>query len=146
MVLFCDVLHHTADPAILLGEARRVANRAVLIKDHYRKGLAAGWRLRFADWVGNARFGVALPYNYWTESEWQTAWCEIGLRPERLVTRLGLYPWPADWIFGARLNFIALLKKCDPVTEASCTGSPASSDVQTEGDSVARNHDACIGS
>lgn len=110
-VLFSDVLHHTADPAILLQEARRVAARHVLIKDHYRKGLGANARLRFMDWVGNARFGVALPYNYWTEQHWHSAWQETGLHPERLVTKLGLYPRPADWVFGAKLHFIALLRR-----------------------------------
>jgi hypothetical protein len=54
---------------------------------------------------------VALPYNYWSEKQWQRAWQEIGLEPEELVTRLGLYPPPANWIFGARLHFMARLGK-----------------------------------
>jgi SAM-dependent methyltransferase len=110
-VLFSDVLHHTVDPAILLQEARRVARQHVLIKDHYREGLAANTRLRFMDWVGNARFGVALPYNYWTRQQWYAAWERIGLQPVQLVTKLGLYPKPADWVFGAQLHFIALLRR-----------------------------------
>lgn len=113
VVMFSDVLHHTPDPTILLQEARRVAGRHVLIKDHYRDGLAANARLRFMDWVGNARFGVALPYNYWTERQWHAAWQEVELEPERLATKLGLYPGPADWVFGAKLHFITLLKKSE---------------------------------
>lgn len=112
-VLFSDVLHHTEDASVLLGEARRVTRQYVLVKDHYRKGLAANARLRFMDWVGNARFGVALPYRYWTEAQWHAAWQKLGLIPERVVSRLGLYPAPADWVFGAHLHFIALLKR-DP--------------------------------
>jgi ubiquinone/menaquinone biosynthesis C-methylase UbiE len=111
VVLFSDVLHHTEEPTALLKEARRVATRHVLLKDHSRKGIAAGARLRFMDWVGNARFGVALPYNYWTRQQWHTTWQQIGLQPEHLVTDLGLYPKPADWVFGAQLHFIALLKR-----------------------------------
>lgn len=111
VVLFSDVLHHTANPTILLREAFRVATRHVLVKDHYREGFAANARLRFMDWVGNARFGVALPFNYWTERQWKAAWQEVGLQPERLVTRLGLYPKPADCIFEAKLHFIALLER-----------------------------------
>jgi len=110
-VLFSDVLHHTDDPTILLREAHRVACHCVLLKDHYRKGLAAFSRLRFMDWVGNARFGVSLPYNYWTEDQWRTAWRQIDLEPEKVVTSLGLYPGPADWIFGAQLHFVARLRK-----------------------------------
>ncbi|HZW81212.1 MAG TPA: class I SAM-dependent methyltransferase [Candidatus Deferrimicrobiaceae bacterium] len=111
LVLFSDVLHHTADPAILLREARRVSRENVLIKDHNRNGLLAGARLRLMDWVGNARFGVALPYNYWSERQWHDAWREIGLKPEQTVTRIGLYPKPFDWVFGAKLHFITLLKR-----------------------------------
>lgn len=111
VVLFCDVLHHTVDPTMLLQEARRVSTRHVLIKDHYREGLAANARLRFMDWVGNSRFGVALPYNYWTEQQWRAAWREVGLQPERVLAKLGLYPQPADWIFGAKLHFISLLQR-----------------------------------
>jgi SAM-dependent methyltransferase len=110
-VLFSDVLHHTNDPAVLLREASRVAGQYVLIKDHYRKGIAATQRLRFMDWVGNARFGVALPYNYWAEAQWQKTWQEIGLQREELITQLGLYPAPANWLFGAQLHFMARLKK-----------------------------------
>jgi SAM-dependent methyltransferase len=110
VVLFSDVLHHTGDPVVLLKEARRVAARHVLIKDHFRKGIAARARLRFMDWVGNSRFGVALPYNYWTEKQWHAAFRESGLQPEQVLTALKLYPKPADWVFGAHLHFIALLQ------------------------------------
>ena len=112
MVLFSDVLHHTEDPTILLREAHRVASY-VLIKDHYREGMAAGKRLRFMDWVGNARFGVALPYNYWTKQQWHEAWRQLGFETEQITSRVGLYPPPVDWVFGAKLHFIALLKRRD---------------------------------
>jgi SAM-dependent methyltransferase len=110
-VLFSDVLHHTADPAALLREACRVARRHLLLKDHYRKGVAAAQRLRFMDWVGNARFGVALPYNYWTEKQWQETWSQLGFQVKEIIADLRLYPRPADWIFGAHLHFIAQLEK-----------------------------------
>lgn len=110
-VMFSDVLHHTDDPAVLLREAKRVASKWLLIKDHRRNGIAAGARLRFMDWVGNARFGVALPYNYWSQEQWRTAWDEIGLEPEEMVIRLGLYPAPANWVFGSGLHFVTRLKK-----------------------------------
>ncbi len=111
VVMFADVLHHTDDPNVLLREAHRVARLNVLIKDHFREGFGAAARLRFMDWVGNARFGVALPYNYWTRAQWQAAWRQDELEPEQMVTELGLYPNPANLIFGAKLHFIARLKR-----------------------------------
>jgi SAM-dependent methyltransferase len=38
VVMFIDVLHHTAEPMILLGEAVRVARQVIPIKDHLLKG------------------------------------------------------------------------------------------------------------
>jgi len=122
-VLLSDVLHHTQDPTVLLREAYRVTSHWVLLKDHFRKGFAASQRLRFMDWVGNARFGVPLPYNYWSEQQWQEAWQNVGLEPEETVTRLGLYPGPANWFFGAELHFMARLKKLE--CRASAAGAPA---------------------
>jgi SAM-dependent methyltransferase len=120
-ILLSDVLHHTNDVNMLLGEARRVASQGVLIKDHYRKGFAASARLRFMDWVGNARHAVALPYSYWSEMQWRMAWREIGLRPGQVVTHLGLYPRPFDWVFGAQLHFVAVLGKCRPMSPGDQT-------------------------
>src|SRR5262245_23407661 len=70
VVMFVDVLHHTADPMILLREAARVARQCIILKDHTRNGLLAGPTLRLMDQVGNARFGVALTFNYWPRQKW----------------------------------------------------------------------------
>lgn len=110
-VLFVDVLHHTLDPMILLREAVRVARQEVVIKDHNRNGLLAGATLRFMDWVGNARHEVALPYNYWPKCKWSEAFSSLGLKVVSLKTKIGLYPWPASWVFGRRLHFVAKLRK-----------------------------------
>lgn len=111
VVMFVDVLHHTTDPMALLREAVRVARRGLLLKDHARDGWLAEPTLRFMDWVGNARHGVALPYNYWPWSRWQAAWTELHLRPVACVRRLGLYPPPASWLFERSLHFINFLEK-----------------------------------
>ena len=113
-VMFVDVLHHTADPTILLREAVRVSRRWIILKDHCRDGWGAEATLRFMDRVGNARYGVALPYNYWAEPQWQAAWEAMNLRPVRTIHSLRLYPAWADWIFGRRLHFITLLEKRAP--------------------------------
>ncbi|MCX8156836.1 MAG: class I SAM-dependent methyltransferase [Verrucomicrobiae bacterium] len=111
VALFVDVLHHTEDPMILLREAVRVARRGLLIKDHCLEGWLAGPTLRFMDWVGNARHGVALPYHYWPWGRWQAAWAELRLRPVTCLRQLHLYPPPATWFFDRSLHFMAWLEK-----------------------------------
>jgi SAM-dependent methyltransferase len=109
VVMFVDVLHHTEDPRVLLKEARRVARQVVIIKDHHRDGLLAWQTLRFMDWVGNARHGVVLPYNYWSSAEWTGAFRDLDMKVDLLVQKLGLYPWPASWVFERWLHFVARL-------------------------------------
>src|SRR5260370_846708 len=106
-VMFVDVLHHTTDPRVLLREASRVG-RSILIKDHFREGLFANGTLQLMDWVGNAHHGVALPYNYWPESEWNAAFEELGLRASGMKLRLNLYPIPLHWFFDR--SFIPLAR------------------------------------
>ncbi len=78
--MFIDVLHHTEDPLKLLREALRVARKGIIIKDHMVKGFLAWPTLRAVDWVGNAPYGVVLPYNYLSEDEWQSAFKTLGLK------------------------------------------------------------------
>jgi len=110
VVMLIDVLHHTADPMILLSEAVRVARQVILIKDHLLKGVLAYPTLRLMDWVGNARHKVALPYNYWTPAEWQGAFDKLELALSSWQSNLNLYGFPADLIFGRSLHFIAALR------------------------------------
>ncbi len=109
VVLLVDVLHHTPDPVVLLKEARRVARQSVIIKDHCRDGLLAGPTLRFMDWIGNARHGVALPYNYWPRSRWLATFRDLKLDIEEWRSKLGLYSPPAGWVFERSLHFLARL-------------------------------------
>jgi SAM-dependent methyltransferase len=108
-VVFVDVLHHTVDPTTLIREARRVARKCILIKDHNRTGLAAGPILRFMDWVGNAPHDVILTYNYWPERRWREVFAELGLTVAEYRRKLALYPIPARWIFDRSLHFVARL-------------------------------------
>lgn len=108
--LLADVLHHTHNPAALLSEAVRVARHAVIVKDH-RLARPGAWSvLRLMDWVGNGPHGVAIPCNYWHERQWRTAWNALGWAPSQYRTELGLYPWPANWLFEQGLHFLAVLE------------------------------------
>jgi SAM-dependent methyltransferase len=109
VVMFVDVLHHTREPMVLLREAVRTARQAILIKDHLAEGTLASSILRFMDWVGNARYGVALPYNYWRLAKWHRAFDKLGLNINSWESNLRLYPFPAELIFGRSLHFIAVL-------------------------------------
>jgi SAM-dependent methyltransferase len=114
-VMFVDVLHHTSDPMALLREGVRVARRAIVIKDHTLDGLFAGLTLRLMDRVGNTRHGVPLPYNYWPRHNWIKAFETLGLEVKAWKTDLGIYPWPATYIFDRSFHFIALLDLLSPV-------------------------------
>ncbi len=110
VILFADVLHHAGDVQGLLGEACRVARRAVLIKDHDCSGPLAWKRLGFMDWIANTRHGITLPYQYWSRPVWLDMFERAGLTLRSWDAALRLYPLPAEWIFGGRLQFIAQLK------------------------------------
>jgi len=109
VVLFVDVLHHTDDPAVLLREAARVARHGVVIKDHTRHGQLSRQILRFMDYIGNARHGVSIPADYWTQDRWDQAFAAIGLKKGIWNSKLGLYPWWAAWLFERGLHFLAYL-------------------------------------
>lgn len=112
-VLLIDVLHHTDDPTAVLRDAARVARRAVVVKDHLADDALALPTLRFMDRVGNRRYGVRIPYNYFTRAMWDTAIARAGLTVAEWIPRLGLYPVPATWLFDRGLHFAARLVPAD---------------------------------
>jgi ubiquinone/menaquinone biosynthesis C-methylase UbiE len=113
-VSFLDVLHHTVDPMVLLREAKRVARRGLIIKDHLRQGFLGWSTLRFMDKIGNRRYGIELPNTYLSPSEWTAAWKALDLQPAEWRGSLGIYPAWADWWFGRGLHFFARLEHDEP--------------------------------
>jgi SAM-dependent methyltransferase len=110
VVMLVDVLHHADSPHGLLAEAARVADRAIVLKDVTPLGPLSDPTLRFMDWVGNARHGVPLPYRFWSQGEWRSAFGELGLSVEEVRRRLRLYPPPWNLLFEKRMHFIARLR------------------------------------
>jgi SAM-dependent methyltransferase len=110
-VLFADVLHHATNPLALLRDAIRIARHGILIKDHLASGLMDRVVLSFMDWVGNARHGVKLTYNYTSPEQWKSYFDELRLNPTAWQTHLGLYPMPASLIFDRNLHFVARLEQ-----------------------------------
>ncbi len=111
MCLFVDVLHHTDHIEGLLREARRVARRHVLIKDHLCESRFDHAVLSFMDWVGNHPHGVRLLYNYQSKAQWSGILSASGLRPVNWNEVLPLYPPPFNLLFGRGLHFVALCEK-----------------------------------
>ncbi|MCK7593318.1 class I SAM-dependent methyltransferase [Pseudomarimonas salicorniae] len=105
--MFVDVLHHIEQPRRLLEEAARVSKGGLLIKDHVLDGPLARATLSVMDWVGNARFGVALPYNYLTAPDWNELRESLRMNETARVGRLGLYGPVAGLLFERNLHFIA---------------------------------------
>jgi len=105
-VCLVDVVHHADDPQRLLGEAARVSRDQVLVKDHVADGFLAGPTLRLMDWIGNARHGVRLPYNYLTRAEWLGHVGRLGATVRMWNTDLSLYPAPLSVVFGRGLHVL----------------------------------------
>ena len=118
VVSFIDVLHHTDNPNILLKEAKRVARKLVILKDHTRNGALAYQRLRLMDWVGNAHHNVVLPYNYWSEQQWRQAFAQHGLEIVNWATDPALYPFPLSLAFGLGLHCVVALDPSGAVMPA----------------------------
>lgn len=108
-VMFNDVLHHTDDPAGLLKEAKRVARKSILIKDHTKNGFLAGLTLHLMDWAGNSHHNVVLPYNYMNEDQWYDMFAQLNLETAYWEGEVDLYTWPLSIFFDRSLHFIAEL-------------------------------------
>jgi SAM-dependent methyltransferase len=108
-VMFVDVLHHAEDAVGLLNEAIRVSRHTVLIKDHTLEGFLAGPTLRFMDRTGNLHHGISMRYEYWTRQRWLRVFESLKVMAV-WKHHLGIYPWPARWIFERTLHFIARLE------------------------------------
>ena len=117
VVLFVDVLHHTDNAVTLLREARRVATRAIVIKDHTCDGFFAFRTLQIMDYFGNAYCGVHLPYLYWPKLRWDQVFAELQLTVREWQSKLQLYPIPARWLFDRSLHFVAVLEFQESMTD-----------------------------
>lgn len=106
IVTFVDVLHHTNNAKELLAEALRVSRKLVIIKDHLVSGFLAGPTLRLMDEVGNRRYNVALPYNYFTPEQWRKTFSDIGAKIQFWEQDLKIYQKYLDMIFGRNLHVL----------------------------------------
>lgn len=108
--LLIDVLHHTVNPIEVLLEAKRVTNGHIIIKDHIKSGKWSEFLLKMMDKAGNERYGVPLPFNYLSKSEWNVLFENTGLTIVSYNKSPGLYWFPLSIVFDGNLHFIAKLK------------------------------------
>lgn len=111
VVMMVDVLHHTSDQSLLLNESKRVTKKAIVLKDHLCQSCFQNAILRLMDRVGNQRYAVPLPHNYWPSEKWFETFAKLDLKVTTWKEDLKLYPWGFDWLFGRDLHFIACLEK-----------------------------------
>jgi len=110
-ISFIDVLHHTTNAQELLTEARRVARKGIIIKDHYANNKVDFGLLALADWVGNWPYGVHLPFTYKSTEEWENLYATLALKPVQRHTKFKLHPLLLNTIYSSRVHFIVKLEK-----------------------------------
>lgn len=79
-VMMIDVLHHDLNPEGVVKEACRVSRRYVLIKDHYYNHGLDFFGLKVMDYIGNAPYGIRLPYNYLNDGQWRAIFRNLDLQ------------------------------------------------------------------
>lgn len=97
-VVLSDVLHHTTDPARVLRESLRVAERVVAIKDHFAFGRVSELLLYAMDRAGNAEAGVLSPGHYFSAAAFADLVEEAGGRVRSIEWPLRVHDFPI-WLF-----------------------------------------------
>lgn len=106
-VVISDVLHHCQDPAAVLREALRVAERVVAVKDHFRFGPVSEKLLLWMDQVGNAAHDIHVRGTYFGPREWADLVAAAGGRFTGLEWPLQIHDYPFRLVTQDRLQFAA---------------------------------------
>ena len=78
--LFVYMLHHTEDIPALLGEARRVTKKEILILDHTYTSSLGRWLLSLYDYGVNRAYRMPIPLNFLRIREWTQVFEQCNLR------------------------------------------------------------------
>jgi SAM-dependent methyltransferase len=118
-VVLSDMLHHCDDPAAVLREALRVAERVVAVKDHFRFGPVSEKLLLWMDQVGNASHGIHVRGTYFGPGEWADLVTRAGGRFTGLTWPLRIHDLPFRLVTQDRLQFAAGIVRSTMGAEAS---------------------------
>jgi len=111
VVTISDVLHHCAQPLLVLRECLRVASRCVLVKDHFRFGPLSNAILLALDMVGNAESGVLVRGTYFSPNQWIEMVREAGGRIGRLEWPMQIHASPIRYVTRDELQFAIRIDK-----------------------------------
>jgi SAM-dependent methyltransferase len=111
VVLLSDVIHHAESPARLLAEALRVADRAVVVKDHFAFGAASRRLLLAMDLAANGFYGIAVRGAYLDPQGWLGLFEETGAVVADLVWPLDVHSAAFRLLAPSRLQFAARLER-----------------------------------
>lgn len=111
VVILADVVHHEEDFMALLREASRVTRRYLIIKDHTPCGFLGQQRVSLIDWAANNPYGVKCLFRYFSAEKWHSIFEELGLNPTEEHDSIALYPEPFNFLFGNRLQYLAVAEK-----------------------------------
>ncbi len=109
VVLLSDVLHHTRAPEKLLAEALRVADLAVVVKDHFAFGPWSERMLLALDVIGNRPYGVDVHGEYATPETWLERFRRTGAHVDELVWPLAVHSPAIRMITRSEHQFAARL-------------------------------------
>lgn len=108
-VMMVDVLHHCVDPETTLKEVVRVANKVVLIKDHFCFGKISEKILYWMDLFGNAKYSIPVTGTYFTPARWLEMTEQAGARFAALDWPLRMHDMPWRIVGWPELQFTAKL-------------------------------------
>lgn len=106
-VSIVDVLHHCTEPLAVLKETLRVADKMLIIKDHFAFGPITHKMLYWMDIAGNAKDAIPSPGTYFEPQQWISMIAEAGGRVESLDWPLKTHDLPWRLIGWPQLQFTA---------------------------------------
>ncbi len=118
LVTVCDVLHHAANPRVVVQEAMRVLKPqgSLVIKDHFRWGSWSNGVLLAMDIFGNYKAGVLVRGHYLTPPAWVDLVLAAGGRIDALRWPVDVHDTPIRWVARSQYQFAMRVRHANVVS------------------------------